>query len=368
MLHQKYMTLAIEEAKKAIGFTSPNPLVGAVIVKDNAVIGIGYHKCYGDLHAERNAILNATKDTKNSTLYVTLEPCNHHGKTPPCTDIIIESGIKTVVIGSFDPNPLVSGSGIKRLQEAGITVITNFMKDECDALNSVFFHFITTHTPYVVLKYAMSADGKISTSTGQSQWISNEKSRENVHNLRHAYSGIMVGVNTVISDNPQLTTRIPNGKNPIRIICDSHLRTPKDSYVVKTAKEIPTIIATSSTDDFLKESYSNLGCTVLDVPTKNNVISLEHLMVLLGEKNIDSVLLEGGSSLSFSALEAGIVNKVQAYIAPKILGGETAKTPVDGLGFANLKDATFLSKPSVTFFEDDILLEWQVKKDVHRNY
>ncbi|MBD8974028.1 MAG: bifunctional diaminohydroxyphosphoribosylaminopyrimidine deaminase/5-amino-6-(5-phosphoribosylamino)uracil reductase RibD, partial [Clostridiales bacterium] len=245
-MEEKYMRRAIELAKSGVGKVNPNPLVGAVIVKDGQIISEGYHAKYGDLHAERNAFRNLknAEEAKGAEMYVTLEPCCHQGKQPPCTQAIIEHGIRKVYVGSNDPNALVAGKGIRQLREAGIEVETEVLKEECDALNPVFFHYITTKTPYVLMKYAMTLDGKIATRTGHSKWISGEESRARVQQTRNALKGIMVGIGTVLNDDPMLTCRIPDGRDPIRIICDSKLRIPLSSQVVTTAKEIPTIVAT----------------------------------------------------------------------------------------------------------------------------
>lgn len=367
MNHEEYMRLAIKEAVKGMGYTNPNPMVGAVIVKDGRIIGKGYHEKYGHLHAERNAIASCTESPAGAAIYVTLEPCCHYGKTPPCTEAIIENKISTVIIGSSDPNPLVAGKGIEQLEAHGIQVITNVLKEDCDAINEVFFHYIRTKTPYVVMKYAMTADGKIAAYTGESKWITGEKAREHVQHSRHRYAGIMVGVGTVIADNPMLDCRILQGSNPLRIICDTALRTPLTSRIAATAKEIPTCIATACQEKEKLATYEEKGFEVLQLPKKDGHVDLAALMKLLGEKGIDSILLEGGSSLNYSALQAGIVNKVQSYIAPKLFGGETAKTPIGGQGVAFPKDAFFLEKGHITLLEPDILIEWEVKKDVHRN-
>lgn len=355
-----YMKKAISLAKRGEGFVNPNPMVGAVIVKDNEIIGEGYHKIYGDLHAERNALANCIKSPVDSTIYVTLEPCCHYGKTPPCTEAIIKSGIKKVVIGSFDPNPMVAGKGIQCLKKAGIEVVEGFMKEECDEINEVFFHYITKKIPYVVMKYAMTMDGKIATSTGESKWITGEKARKNVHELRHKYSGIMVGVGTVIKDNPMLNCRLDNMKNPIRIICDTNLRTPIESNIVTTSKEIETIIATSSNEESLLKLYKDKGCRIVKVSKKDEVLDLKELMNKLGELNIDSILLEGGGTLNWSALNSGIVNKVQVYIAPKIFGGKNAKTPVEGLGIKEISKEIKLKNKVIKNIGDDILIESEV--------
>lgn len=366
MTAEDYMRIAIEEAKKGAGFTNPNPLVGAVLVKDGKVIGKDYHHRCGEFHAERNAILNCKEDLHGAAIYVTLEPCCHYGKTPPCTQIIIDSGITEVYIGSYDPNPKVNGGGIKQLEDAGIKVYTEVLKEECDGLNPVFFHYIETKEPYVVLKYAMTADGKIATYTGASKWITGEAARARVQQSRKIYSGIMVGIGTVLADNPLLTCRLENALNPTRIICDSRLRIPMDSNIVKTAKEVPTIIATAKIEREeqqieKRKMLCQAGCEVLELPSDEKGLDLKELMKQLGEKGIDSILLEGGSQLNFSALQAGIVTKVESYIAPKIFGGAEAKTPVGGKGVELPQEAYRLKNPKITQIEEDILIEWEVE-------
>ena len=364
-IHEKYMRYALELAKKGVGAVNPNPLVGAVIVKDDRIIGEGYHKKYGELHAERNALADCRRRGENpegAVIYVTLEPCCHYGKTPPCTEAIIESGIKTVYIGSKDINPLVAGGGIAVLREHGIEVVTGVLEKECDSINEVFFHYIKTKLPFVVMKYAMTMDGKIATYTGASKWITGEAARHKVHEDRNRYAAIMTGVGTVLKDNPLLTCRIENGNNPIRVICDTNLRTPLNANVVVTAKEIPTIIATCCKDIQKYRPYIDAGCEILTVREKSGdnaktVIDLTDLMKKLGEKKIDSVLLEGGAAINWSALSAGIVNKVQTYIAPKIFGGETAKCPVGGIGAEAVSEAFGLEIKSVSRIGEDILIE-----------
>ncbi len=361
MTAEDYMKIAVEEAEKGMGFVNPNPMVGAVIVKNDKIISKDYHHKYGELHAERNAIENCKEDMNGAELYVTLEPCCHQGQTPPCTDAIIESGIKKVYIGSDDPNPLVAGKGIEILRSQGIEVVTGVLKEECDKLNKSFFHYITHGTPYVVMKYAMTADGKIASYTGESKWISNELSRNNVQKSRLRYSGIMVGINTVLEDDPRLTCRIENGRDPYRIICDSSLRIPLNSKIMQSARQIPTILACTEKAGVKKSKFfERMGLEVIYTSSDSGHVNLKELMQKLGEKNIDSILLEGGSELNFSALEKGIVNHIQAYIAPKVLGGGTASSPVCGMGFNSPDDAIKLSKPEITWFGGDILLEWEV--------
>ena len=322
-----YMRLALELAERGLGWTSPNPMVGAVIVKDGRVIGRGWHTRYGQLHAEREALKNCVESPAGAAMYVTLEPCCHHGRQPPCTDAILEAGITRVVVGSGDPNPLVAGKGLDILRRHGVEVETGVLKRECDALNQVFFHFIQSHRPYVVMKYAMTMDGKIATRTGRSQWITGEAARSRVHRDRHRYSAIMAGVGTVLADDPLLTCRMEGGKNPVRVICDTHLRTPLDSQIVRTAREVPTILAVGGVEPARAAPYESAGCRVWTLPERDGHVDLPALMERLGGENIDSVLLEGGGTLNWAALESGVVRKVQAYIAPKLFGGGTAKSP-----------------------------------------
>ncbi|QAT50316.1 bifunctional diaminohydroxyphosphoribosylaminopyrimidine deaminase/5-amino-6-(5-phosphoribosylamino)uracil reductase RibD [Caproiciproducens sp. NJN-50] len=360
MSDETYMKLALEYAQKGCGWVNPNPMVGAVVVKDGRVIGTGYHQRYGELHAERNALASCTEPPRNATLYVTLEPCCHYGKTPPCTEAILESGIRRVVVGSVDPNPLVAGKGIQILRRHGIEVSEGVLCEACTGLNEVFFHFIQTKTPYVVMKYAMTMDGKITTRSGRSKWITGETARRRVQEDRHRYTGIMAGVGTILADDPLLTCRLPGGRNPARIICDSRLRTPLNARVVRTAGEAPTILATCSRDEALAHSYRDAGCEILTLPSKDGHVDLRELMAALGEKKIDSVLLEGGGALNWSALQSGIVNKVQAYVAPKLFGGADAKSPVGGIGVEDPKKAFRLASPQVTQLGEDILLESEV--------
>lgn len=368
MTEEKYMKFALDLAEKGCGFTAPNPMVGAVIVKKGRIIGQGYHEKYGGLHAERNALASCDESPRGAVLYVTLEPCCHWGKTPPCTDAILKSGITKVVIGSEDPNPLVSGKGAEILNQNGIEVLQGVLKEECDKLNEVFFHYIQTGMPYVVMKYAMSADGKLATRTGRSKWITGEAARHKVHQDRSRYAAVMVGIGTVLTDDPLLTCRVPEGRNPVRIVCDSYLRTPLDSQIVRTARMVPTILATCCSDTRQAKPYDSAGCRVLSVPQKNGHVNLKELMKKLGKLHIDSILLEGGGELNFSALQSGIVNRVQAYIAPKLFGGSTAKSPVGGPGVDSPDEAYRLKRPVCSMIDGDILLEWEVEGIVHGDH
>ena len=362
MTDQNYMLQAIQLAKQGEGWTNPNPMVGAVIVKNGRIIGKGYHKKCGELHAERNAIASLTESAEGATIYVTLEPCCHYGKTPPCTEAIIEQKIKRVVIGSRDPNPKVSGKGIKMLQEAGIEVIEDFMREECDRLNPVFFHYITTKTPYVVMKYAMTLDGKIATKTGASKWITGEAARAEVQHMRHRYMGIMAGIGTVIADDPMLNVRVEGWKSPIRILCDSGLRIPLDGQIVKSAGKYRTIVAYADSEntEAKRKRLHEMGVETICCPDENNQVDLKKLMKYLGEEGIDSILLEGGGTLNDSALRAGIVQEVQAFIAPKLFGGMNSKTPVEGIGVRFPSEAVKLKCTDICQIAEDIRITCQV--------
>lgn len=360
-MERKYMERAIELAKRARGFTSPNPMVGAVIVKDGKVIGEGYHERCGELHAERNALASLTESAEGATIYVTLEPCCHYGKTPPCTEAIIEHKLAKVVIGSRDPNPLVSGKGAAILRKAGIEVVEDFMREECDAINPIFFHYITTKRPYVAMKYAMTMDGKIATRTGASKWITGEAARNHVQTLRHAYKGIMVGIGTVLADNPMLNCRMQGGIDPVRIVCDTHLRIPMDCQIVQTADTIETILATSTNEKGKIDQLIKKGVQILQIPEKDGCIDLNFLMQTLGEKGIDSILLEGGGRLNDSFLREKLIQKAYVYLAPKIFGGEDAKTPVEGIGVSLPEQSANFKLQQIQQIEEDILLEYIAK-------
>lgn len=360
MKAEVYMGLALQLAKLGSGWVNPNPMVGAVIVKNGHVIGKGYHTRYGMPHAEREALANCSQSPVGATLYVTLTPCCHQGKTPACTDAIIQSGISRVVIGSADPNLLVGEKSLVILAEHGIEVVTGVLKASCDAINQVFFHYIQTHLPYVVMKYAMTMDGKIATVTGASKWITGVDARQKVHEDRHRYAGIMVGSGTILADDPSLTCQLADAHQPVRIICDTSLKMPLTAKVVQTAKTVPTIIATCVSDQRRIALYQKTGCQVVTLPKQDQGIDLKALMDYLGEQELDSILLEGGERLNGSAFDAQVVHRVQAYIAPIIFGGLTAKGPIAGRGVMLPSDAYRLSKPTVTRLGDDILLESEV--------
>ncbi|MDF2612323.1 MAG: riboflavin biosynthesis protein RibD [Clostridia bacterium] len=369
----KYMKRALELAQKGVGHVNPNPLVGAVIVKNEKIIGEGYHQVYGGPHAEINAFRNAREDVRGATMYVTLEPCSHYGKTPPCALAILDRGIKKVVIAQEDPNPEVEGRGIKLLKEHGIEVVTGVLEEESKKLNEIFLKYITTNLPFCILKTAMTLDGKIATRAGDSKWITNEVSRSYVHSLRNRVSGIMVGANTILQDDPFLNTRLKEGdtKDPVRIIVDTSAKIFLEANVLNMESNAHTIIA--ATEIAKKEKLKALeskGAEIIITPLTDNGVDLKYLMKELGKRKIDSVLLEGGSELNYSALEANIVDKVNAFIAPKIIGGREAKTSVGGLGRTLMKDAIILNDIKVQSFGEDIMIEGYIKEsgegDVYR--
>lgn len=363
MNDEDYMREALTLARHAEGRTSPNPLVGAVIVKDGRIVGVGWHRKAGTPHAEVHALRMAGELAKGATLYVTLEPCAHYGRTGPCAKAVAEAGVKRVVIGMGDPNPLVAGKGIKILRDAGIDVKCGVLEDEARKLNEVFLKWIETKMPFVILKTAMTLDGKIATPTGDSQWITNEASRLRVHHYRDICDGILAGIGTVLSDNPSLTCRLPDGTghNPVRIIADSRARTPLTSNVVTDGQARTIIAVTSQAQAERVKALSESGVDVWTCGDGEHV-DLRLLMERLAAENICSVFVEGGGTVNFSLLEAGLVDKVLAFVAPKIVGGKTALTPVEGAGFAALRDAVELTDLTAEMLDGDLLLSAYVKR------
>ncbi|WP_333871245.1 bifunctional diaminohydroxyphosphoribosylaminopyrimidine deaminase/5-amino-6-(5-phosphoribosylamino)uracil reductase RibD [Desulforamulus putei] len=354
-----YMRMALELAAKARGRTSPNPMVGAVVVKDGEVVGKGFHARAGSAHAEVVALADAGEKARGATVYVTLEPCCHHGRTGPCTEALLKAGVKRVVAAMTDPNPLVAGKGLAVLREAGVEVQSGLLQEEALRLNEVFIKYITTKRPFVVLKAATSLDGKIATAAGESKWITGHSAREYGHRLRDIYDAILVGVNTILADDPSLTARLPEGrgKDPVRIIVDSAARTPTAAKVLTQLSAAHTIIAT--TDRAPVERRASLmaaGAEVMVVPGEGSRVDFVKLMEMLGEKEITSVLIEGGGQVNGAALAAGIVDKVAWFLAPKIIGGDAAPGPVRGEGIASLQDAIKLYDVSVERLGEDILV------------
>ena len=368
---EKWMRRALELAAGGLGRVSPNPMVGAVIVRDGKVIGEGFHERYGELHAERNALADCRRrgyTADGATIYVTLEPCCHYGKTPPCTEAILENRLSRVVYGTTDPNPLVAGKGLDILWKAGVRVEGPVLERECRELNRIFFHHVTTGLPYVILKYAMTADGKIATVTGDSRWITGEESRRHVHLIRRQVSAIMVGIGTVLADDPMLNCRVEEGVDPIRVICDSRLRIPMESQIVRTAGQIRTIVAyvganePERQDKIRKLTEAGVELLKIDADAEGHV-DTEKLIRELGNMKIDSILVEGGSELHFSVLKTGFVSEIDVYIAPKFAGGAAARTPVGGVGFDRIAECVELGAPEIERFGDDVLLRYRTGRD-----
>lgn len=356
------MQRAIELASRGLGRVNPNPLVGAVIVKEGRIIGEGWHEYYGGLHAERNAFLHCSEDAAGATLYVTLEPCCHYGKTPPCTEAVIEHRIARVVVGMKDPNPLVAGKGIALLRAAGIEVVTGAEEATVREQNRIFLKYITTGRPWVVMKTAMTLDGKIATRSGDSRWVTGEAARQKVQQMRSEYKGILVGIGTVLADDPLLNCRLEGAvRQPVRIVVDSRLRIPEDSQIVRTAAAYRTILAYTEREDQEKlDRLTRLGIEPVHCLIKENRVDLEDLLDILGGKGIDAVLLEGGGELNESFLRQGLVDEVAAFIAPKLIGGREAKTPVEGRGLDRMSDAIVLKQVSLEKVGEDILVRGRV--------
>ena len=358
----EFMRRAIELAKRGGGFVHPNPHVGCVVVKNEEIIAEGFHERYGGFHAERNALTSCKSEVKDAILYVTLEPCCHYGKTPPCTDIIIEKGIKKVFVGILDPNPLVSGNGVKILKKAGIQVETGICEDEIRELNKVFLKYITTKLPYVIMKTAMTLDGKIATNTGDSKWVTNEDSRKIVHRLRSEMAGVVIGIGTAVADDPMLTCRLDgNHHQPTRIVVDSRLSIPIDSQLVTTSKEYKTIVATTQTHFPEREKkIKEMGAEILHCNEQNGHVDIKDMLVKLGAQGIDSLLLEGGGTLNSAFLEAGCIDEVYAFIAPKIVGGSDAPSPVSGNGIKKMYNAITLQNIDTQYINGDILIKGRI--------
>mgnify|MGYP000983479005 CR=1 FL=1 len=357
------MREALDLAQNARGRTAPNPLVGAVIVRDGRVVAAGWHREAGTPHAEIHALRMAGELAKGATLYVTLEPCAHYGRTGPCAKAVVAAGLRRVVIAMRDPNPLVAGKGIHILEEAGIEVTVGVLEDEAKRLNEVFLKWIATKMPFVVLKTAMSLDGKIATHTGDSQWITNEASRLRVHAYRDEYAAILVGIGTVLADDPSLTTRLPDGTghNPIRIIVDSRARTPLTAKVVTDSMAKTIIAVTKQAPPDRVTALEAAGASVFVVGDGSEV-DLRLLMQELGRQEITSVFVEGGGTIHFSLLAAGLIDKVHAFIAPKLIGGRDARTAVEGEGFASLAQAVLLEDVETENIDGDLLVTGYVKR------
>ena len=356
-----YMRKAIRLARTAWGLTSPNPVVGAVIVKGAKIVGSGYHKRCGMPHAEINALKEAGPKAKGATLYVTLEPCDHFGRTPPCTDAVIKSGIKKVVMGMKDPNPVNNGKGIKKLRANGIKTVIGVLEKDATRINRPFIKFITKNIPYVTVKVAGSLDGKIATRSGDSKWITSEDSRRYVHRLRGRVDAVVVGVNTVIKDNPMLISRASGARQPSRIIVDSRLKTPLSSRLFSNIEISPLIIATTKNISGRKRMpYEKKGARILSLKAKGSRVDLKALLKALAGMEMTHLLVEGGGELIWSFIEEGLVDEFLFFMAPKIIGGKDAVTAVEGNGFGRIKEAVVLKNLKIKHFKEDILIKAEV--------
>ncbi len=358
------MRRAMELAMRGEGSVNPNPLVGAVIVRNGRIIGAGWHERWGGLHAERNALARCSEPTPGATMYVTLEPCCHHGKTPPCTEAVIAAGIKRVVIGLTDPNPLVAGKGIAQLREAGIEVESGLLEEELRYQNRIFLKYITTRRPWVVLKSAMTLDGKIATRTGDSRWVTSEEARHRVHEMRHSLMAVMVGIGTVLADDPMLNCRLEGERRqPIRIIADSSARIPLSSQLVRTALDQRTIVAhTTQAEQSRLDALHKAGVETWCCAEVEGHLSMDDLMQKIGATGIDSLLVEGGGEISYALLNGGHVDEAAFFVAPKLLGGSEAKTPIEGQGLERMAQAVELEELGVEKVGTDLLIHGLIKR------
>ena len=366
-IDERFMKAALREAKKGLGRTSPNPAVGAVVVRDGQVIARGYHKKAGSEHAEIAALKKLPdRAGPKDTLYVTLEPCNHTGKTPPCTLAILEKGIKKIIVGMDDPNPKVAGGGIAFLRDQGVEVKAGLLEKECRQLTEVFIKFITTDRPFVMVKSALTLDGWTATSTGHSQWITGERSRRFVHQLRDRVDAIMVGSGTVLSDNPRLTTRLyrGHGKDPMRIVLDSHLGIPLSAQILNHASSADTVIVHGESigSDKARPFQAKNGVSTLPCAEKEGRIDLEALLGTLGSLSISSLLVEGGARLMGSLIRENLVDKCFLFFAPKILGGGDGVPLAHGEGPKKIDDCLGLKEVRLRRFGDDLLIQGYPRK------
>ncbi len=362
---KKYMQRALDLAALAMGKTSPNPVVGAVVVKNNQIIGEGYHHKAGTPHAEVHALREAGEEARGATIYVSLEPCSHYGRTPPCADALIEAGVKKAVIATLDPNPLVAGKGMQKLLDAGIEVELGVMEEQARKLNEIFFKYIRTAQPLVAIKTAMTLDGKIASNNGDSRWITSEDARAYVHQLRGIHDAIMVGIGTVLKDDPMLNVRLENSDydDPIRIIVDSYLEIPLYSQIVTSSRQQRSIIfCAHEADQARQKRLEEAGCEVQRINCENGLLVMEELLNILGEMKISSLLVEGGGTINAAFLETGLVDKIYWFIAPKIIGGKDAPSPVGGKGFDFMKEAIEVESIEITRFTSDYLITGYIRK------
>ncbi|MFC2947435.1 bifunctional diaminohydroxyphosphoribosylaminopyrimidine deaminase/5-amino-6-(5-phosphoribosylamino)uracil reductase RibD [Virgibacillus sediminis] len=340
--HEFYMNLALNNAKAMKGQTDPNPLVGSVIVNHNQIVGVGTHLKAGEPHAEIHALRMAGEHAYGGTIYVTLEPCSHHGRTGPCAEALVEAGIKRAVIATLDPNPLVAGNGVKILKDAGIEVVIGVHEQQAREMNEVFNKFILEKKPFITMKSGISLDGKVATHSLSSKWITSEDARADVHRLRSENMAILVGINTVLKDDPALTARIPNGRNPLRVVIDSSLKVPLNYQVVADKKAETWIFTSQSYDKAKREQLEKRGITVIETSGRKKV-DIEETVSILGEKGISSLFIEGGGNINASFLQNRLIDKVILYFAPKLVGGKDAPTFLEGNGVEKMEDAIELT-------------------------
>jgi diaminohydroxyphosphoribosylaminopyrimidine deaminase/5-amino-6-(5-phosphoribosylamino)uracil reductase len=355
-LHEKMMRRALVLARKGVGKTGPNPAVGCVIVKNGVIVGEGWHRKAGTPHAEIHALALAGESARGADVYVTLEPCSHFGKTPPCADALMEAGVGRVFAGMVDPNPRVSGTGLERLRAAGIPAVSGILEESCRGVNEPFIKHVTTGLPFVLLKSALTMDGRIATACGNARWITNEISRRFVHRLRSQADAIMVGVGTVIADDPELTCRIQGGRDPVRVVIDSMLRIPPAARLLRLDSRAKTVVATISDQKEKIDAIRELGAEVLICREKDGRVDLQDMLARLGLMNIQSLLLEGGSTLAGEALRQGLIDKVMLFYAPKLVGGDGPGL-FAGMGIERMEDAYRLKRLRIRRFGEDIMIE-----------
>ncbi|MGI6065595.1 MAG: bifunctional diaminohydroxyphosphoribosylaminopyrimidine deaminase/5-amino-6-(5-phosphoribosylamino)uracil reductase RibD [Bacillota bacterium] len=352
-----FMKKALELARLAEGWTSPNPMVGAIVVRDGRIIGQGYHQRAGTPHAEVHALRMAGKEAKGSTLYVTLEPCCHYGRTPPCVDTILEAQVARVVTAMEDPNPKVAGGGLKKLRQNGVEITTGVLENEARVLNEIFLKSITAALPYIAVKSALTLDGKIATKTGSSRWITGHEARLKAHRLRHIHDGVLVGIGTILADNPQLTVRIPGEtlKNPVRIVIDSSLRITPDAQVLNQS-QAPTLIYTARPAAEKMEKLKSQGVKVIKCPGPDGQVDLKEALKDMFQRGISSILVEGGAGINGTLLDQKLIDKMYVFYAPKVIGSHLAPGMFAGSGVSDMQDAVLLDKTSVEIIGPDVLI------------
>lgn len=357
MNDERWMKRVLRLAQQGEGKTSPNPMVGAIVVKDDLVVGKGYHRKAGEPHAEILALEQAGATARGATLYVNLEPCTHYGRTPPCAPRVIEAGVRRVVIGMKDPNPLVAGRGVSALSEAGIEVKVGVLEEACRSLNEAFCKYIVGKEPFVILKAAMTLDGRIGTRDGDSKWISNESSRQWVHRLRSAVDGIVVGIGTVLKDDPLLTARVKGGRDPLRIVLDSRLRIPENARVIGDEPSRLIVATTEASSASARRELERRGVRVMVFDSRQGRVNLRSFVSAMGAMGMTSLLIEGGSELNGAFLDEGLVDKLILFIAPKLIGDREAVPVLGGRGVSKLRDAIVLKGLKVRRLGDDLLVE-----------